>query len=208
MKHRKIIIIEEIFNSITHGICLFFSIFCLVALILIAKTGISIKLFSFIVYGISLLFMYLMSTLYHGLIFTKAKKVFSTLDHCSIFLLIAGTYTPFLLLRLHGRIGVNLLILEWGLAICGILITLFFKNKYKMFSMFLYLFMGWSCIIALKPILSVLSILEISLLIFGGVLYTSGIIFYLWRRLPFNHVIWHLFVSAGSICHFLIIYHL
>ncbi len=205
MKHKTLLILEEIFNSITHGIGAIVSIIGLIILIAIAKDSSTLKITSFIIFGVSLSLMYVMSTLFHSLTFTKAKKVFFIFDQSSIFLLIAGTYTPILLLILHGWISWSLLLLVWSLAIFGVVFNSIFSEKYKMLFVPLYLLMGWIGIFIVNPLLKASSIQDVWLFIIGGLFYTAGIVFFAWKKLPFNHTIWHLFVIGGSVCHFLII---
>ncbi|HEX8966180.1 MAG TPA: hemolysin III family protein [Patescibacteria group bacterium] len=208
MKHKNIILLEEIFNSITHGIGSLLSILGLVLLIILVKDRSLVKIISFIIFGVSLCLMYLMSTLFHSLVFTKAKKVFQIFDTSSIFLLIAGTYTPLILLLLHGAFAWGLLVFIWGLAITGIVLNSIFSARFKILFTIVYLLMGWIGIITLQPIFTLWSSRQVMLLITGGILYTFGVFFYAWKRLPFNHTIWHIFVLGGSISHFLIIYSL
>lgn len=204
-KHKKIIILEEIFNSITHGTGAILSIFGLVLLIMFTRENSLVKNISVIIFGASLTLMYLMSTLFHSLFFTKAKNLFHIFDRSSIFLLIAGTYTPVILVVLHGWISIVLLLLIWSLAIVGIVFNSIFSDRIKILYVPLYLLMGWIGIFTLHTLLSVLSLQLIMLLVGGGLLYTTGIIFYSWKKLPFNHTIWHLFVLSGSLCHFLFV---
>jgi len=160
------------------------------------------------VFGITLIFLYLMSTLYHSLTFTRAKKVFQILDHSSIFLLIAGTYTPFALVPLKGPIGYTLLLIVWIIAIGGILLKIFFMNK-LLFSIIIYLGLGWLClIVAAEPIITNLLPISFNYLLIGGIIYSIGVIFYLWDKIRFNHNLWHLFVLAGSLCHIISIYYI
>lgn len=205
MKNKTLSIVEEIFNSVTHGIGAIISIIGLIILISVARDSSTLKITSFIIFGVSLSLMYVMSTLFHSLTFTKAKKVFFIFDQSSIFLLIAGTYTPILLLILHGWISWSLLLLVWSLAIFGVVFNSIFSEKYKMLFVPLYLLMGWIGVFIVNPLLKTSSIQDVWLLIIGGIFYTAGIVFFAWNKLPFNHTIWHLFVMGGSVCHFLII---
>ena len=143
-----------------------------------------------------------MSTLLHSLSFTKALKVFKVLDHTAIFLFIAGTYTPFLLVTLQGTIGWSMLILVWSLTLIGIFLKVFFVHRFKVISTIAYILMGWIIIFAIKPLFQTMPPGGLTLLISGGLAYTLGTIFYSWKKLPFNHAIWHLFVLGGSACHF------
>jgi len=207
MKPGKIFLLDHIFSSITHGIGALLSILALVLLLLLAKDGGVLKITSFAIFGSSLLLMYLMSTLFHGLFFTRAKKLFLIFDRASVFLLIAGTYTPLALLLLHGWVGISLMTLIWSLAICGIVLNAVAPDRQKLFTA-LFLLMGWVGVFLIHPLLTASSVQQVSLLMLGGILYTSGTVFHNWKKLPFNHTIWHFFVLAGSFCHFLIIYHL
>lgn len=149
-----------------------------------------------------MILLFLSSTLYHSFQNPGVRKVFKTLDHCSIYLLIAGTYTPFLLVTMRGALGWILFAVIWGLALVGIVIKVALGPGYKKFSVVTYLVMGWLVLFASKELFANLSIGGVYWLVAGGVIYTSGVVFYLWKRLPFNHAIWHLFVLAGSVCHF------
>lgn len=189
---------EELWNAITHGIGLVLSIPALVMLIIFAiDRGTVEHIVSFTIFGTTMFLLYLMSTLLHSMP-VKYKKVFSILDHSAIYLLIAGTYTPFLLVSLNGALGWTLFGIVWGLAICGILFKCFFIHRFEFVSLIFYVLMGWLIIIAIKPLYAEISMAGLSLLVTGGIFYTVGAIFYAWRKLPFNHAIWHLFVIAGS----------
>jgi len=193
-KNRK----EELWNAITHGIGLALSIPALVLLI-IAGTyrGSATAVVSFTIFGVSMVLLFLMSTLLHSMP-VKLKKLFSVFDHSAIYLLIAGTYTPFLLVTIKGVLGWSLFGVIWGLAIVGILFKVFFIHRYEAVSLIFYIVMGWLIIFAIKPLYVNLPKEGFTLLVIGGVLYTFGSIFYAWRRIPFNHTIWHIFVIAGS----------
>ncbi len=196
-------IIEEIFNIITHGLGLILSIIGLIILLNSKHINFSLeKIIGFSIFGSVIIFSYTASTLYHSLIFTKAKKVFKILDHSSIFLLIAGTYTPFLLIALSGKLGLTLLFSIWFFAILGIILKVFYVSKFKKLSLVFYLLMGWLIVFGIKPLLGFLSINAVVLLALGGLSYTFGITFYLFKKLPFHHAIWHIFVLSGSISHF------
>ena len=189
---------EEIWNAITHGIGLVLSIPALVMLIIFAvNRGTVEHVVSFSIFGTTMFLLYLMSTLLHSMP-EKYKKVFSILDHSAIYLLIAGTYTPFLLVSLNGALGWTLFGIVWGLAVCGILFKCFFIHRFEFVSLIFYVLMGWLIIIAIKPLYAEISLSGMILLVTGGIFYTVGAVFYAWRKLPFNHAIWHLFVIAGS----------
>lgn len=194
---------EEIANSITHGIGVLFSIVGLVVLIITASFhGDAWHIVSFSIFGITLIILYLASTLYHSISSPSVKIGLKKFDHAAIFLLIAGTYTPFLLVHLRGALGWSLFGVIWTLAATGIAIKLFCIRWVKKISVGLYLFMGWLCLIAMPGLMHALPPVSISLLIIGGVLYTSGVVFYSWKRLPYHHAVWHLFVLGGSVSHF------
>ena len=195
---------EEIFNSVTHGIGAFLSIAALVILVAFASIrGDAWRIVSFSIYGFSLFFLYLSSTLYHSVFHEGAKRVLRKFDHISIFLLIAGSYTPITLVFLKGAWGWTLFGVIWFLAIAGIILNIFGLEKLKYLSVVLYVGMGWLIVIAVKPMLATIPAGFLVWLLIGGLLYTSGVIFYLWKRLPFNHGIWHLFVLGGSTAHYL-----
>ena len=194
---------EEIASSVTHGIGAALSIAALVLLVVFAsKHGDAWQILSLSIYGVTLVFLYLSSTLYHSFPGGKAKRFFRLLDHSSIFLLIAGSYTPVVLLVLQGRWGWTLFGVIWMLAIGGILAKIFLMGKLKIISVLFYIAMGWIIVVAFKPLLRAVPIELFAWLLAGGLSYTLGTIFYAWKKLPHNHTIWHLFVLAGSAAHF------
>lgn len=194
---------EEIFNSISHGVGVILSIVALVILVSFASIrGDVWRIVSFSIYGFTLFFLYLSSTLYHSIFHEKAKKIFRVFDHVAIYLLIAGSYTPITLICMRGFWGWLLFSLIWALAITGIIIKIIGINKLKSFSTLLYILMGWLIIIAIKPMLTLVPKGLFIWLLIGGLIYTIGVIFYAWKRIPFNHGIWHLFVLGGSTAHF------
>ncbi|WP_230866661.1 PAQR family membrane homeostasis protein TrhA [Iocasia frigidifontis] len=200
---------EEITNAILHGIGLGLAIAALVILIVFANHyGNTWHIIGFTVYGSTLIILYLSSTLYHSFPAGKLKRIFRIFDHSSIFLLIAGTYTPLTLIALQGTLGWTFFCIVWSLAILGIIFKIFWINRFKLFSTVLYILMGWLIIIAIKPLLTALNNKSIIFLIIGGGFYTVGTIFYSCRRIKYNHAIWHLFVLAGSICHFFTIFYI
>ena len=202
-------LIEEIFSAITHGIGIILGIIGLIFLLNFAgKNGNILKEVGFAVFGISVIISYLVSTLYHSLSFTKAHKVFKILDHCSIYLLIAGTYTPFALIVLKGQSGIALFSIVWAFAILGIILKTLYVHRFMKLSLVLYLFMGWLVVFQAKPLLRVLPPQGIFFLVLGGLFYTFGVIFYLSKKLPFHHAIWHIFVLCGSISHFFALFYL
>lgn len=193
---------EELWNAITHGIGLLLSIPALVLLILAGvRHGTALAIVSFTIFGVSTFLLFLMSTLLHSMP-VKMKKLFSIFDHSAIYVLIAGTYTPFLLVTIQGALGWSLFGVIWGLAIAGILFKVFFIHKYETVSLIFYIVMGWLIVSAIKPLYIQLPIEGIILLVLGGIFYTFGSVFYAWRKIPYNHAIWHVFVIAGSACMF------
>lgn len=208
-KVKKIFDGEEVGNAISHGIGLGLSIAALAILLYIGiKYGNSRYIISYSIYGSSLIALYLASTLYHSVPEGKVKDLFKILDHSAIFLLIAGTYTPITLIALQGSLGLTLFITVWTIAIVGIVFKVFFSKKYKKLSTLMYLLMGWLIIFAIKPLLVNLNFISTVFLVTGGVVYSLGTIFYLWKNLKFNHLIWHFFVLGGSVCHFFMMYFL
>jgi len=195
---------EELANSVSHGIGAAFSAAGLALLVAFAATrGDAWRVVGLSIFGSTLFFLYLVSTLYHAVRGPRAKRLFRVLDHAAIFLLIAGTYTPVLLVFMRGPWGWTLFGLIWAMAIGGVLRKVFLMDRMQWTSVLLYIGMGWLVLIAFRPMLrSVPRELTLWLLL-GGVCYTLGVVFYAWKRLPYQHAIWHLFVLAGSICHFI-----
>jgi len=195
---------EEIANSITHSVGIGLSIAALVILVILAsRRGDAWKIASFSIYGTTLFLLYLSSTLYHSFVNPKIKNIFRILDHSAIYLLIAGTYTPLTLTLMRGTWGWTLFGLAWAMAIGGIIVTTFLLDKLKALLVLSYVVMGLLAIIAIKPMIQMVPRGMIAWLFIGGACYILGIIFYLWKKLPYHHTIWHLFVLAGSISHFL-----
>lgn len=195
---------EEIFNSVSHGVgialaCVGFGIL----IILSALYGDAWAVVSSIVYSFSLFTLYLASTLYHACSNRTVKAVLQILDHCSIFLLIAGTYTPFTLITLRGPLGWTLFGVVWAAAIVGIVLNAIDVKKFSKVSMVCYLAMGWVVIFAIKPLVQSLPLGGVILLAAGGVLYTGGVAFYALNKIHYMHSVWHLFVLGGSICQYL-----
>lgn len=206
MIERKESLLEKKLNFITHGIGLVLSVIGLFYLveksILYPK---SFNLISSLVYGISLILMYSSSTIYHYYIDSKYSIVLQKIDHISIYLLIAGSYTPGLLLKLKYSLGFEILIIIWLLAFIGIIHKIFFFNYLKKASLIIYLFMGWLIVIDFNAVLESFSSNSIFFMVLGGILYTIGTFFYSLDKLKYNHVIWHLFVLGGSACHYILI---
>jgi hemolysin III len=197
---------EEQLNAWTHGIGAALGIAALVLLIVYSDTTTPWSLFSVIVYGISIIVLFLASTFYHAVKGEKRKHYFRIVDHVSIYLLIAGTYTPVLLISLTDSLGWTLFWIVWGIAAFGVVLKLFFTGKFEIFSTLLYLVMGWLIVFDFSTLSEALGSDGILWLFAGGLSYTVGIIFYAVQKIPYNHVIWHLFVLGGAICHFFMIF--
>jgi hemolysin III len=194
---------EELTNSLTHGIGAVLSIAGLAVLILSAALyGNVWHVVSFSIYGVSLLLLYSISTLYHGIRYPVVKKFLRFLDHSAIFILIAGSYTPFVLVSLRGGWGWSIFGIVWTCAIIGIILKSILMDRFKKLSIAVYVVMGWLCLIALKEIIGHVPPISIVLLLLGGLFYTSGVVFYAWRRLPYHHAVWHVFVLIGSLFHY------
>ena len=194
---------EEIANSVTHGVGVALAVAGLTVLVVLAALyGDSWRVVSFIIYGCSLLILYSASTLYHSIQHPRAKRVLRTMDHASIYILIAGTYTPFLLIGVRGSVGWTLLAIVWLMAAAGIVWKVFFLGRFEVLATLMYIFMGWMGVIAFRQMLVNVPKFGVMMLFAGGIVYTLGVIFYAWEKLPYNHAIWHLFVLGGSICHF------
>lgn len=194
---------EEIANSITHGIGTVLAISGLAVLVGFASLrGDTWHIVSCSIFGATLVLSYLSSTLYHSIPQAKTKQILRTIDHSAIYLLIAGTYTPFMLVSLRGPWGWSIFAAIWGIAIAGIIMKTTIFGKIRSLSTIIYLIMGWIVLIAIKPIIAALDPGGLQLLIMGGLAYTAGVIFYVWKKLPYSHAIWHVFVLAGSSFHF------
>ncbi len=194
---------EEVANSITHGIGFVLAVAGLAVLASWAAVrGDVWHVVSCSIFGGSLVLLYTASTLYHSIQLPKAKSILRIIDHASIFILIAGPYTPFTLVSLRGPWGWSLFGSVWGLAIIGIIFQVYLIEKAKILSLVLYAVMGWGMLVAIKPLVASVAFGGIVLLVSGGVAYTAGIAFYVWRRLPYHHAIWHVFVLMGSTLHF------
>lgn len=203
MQNERKLLIEEIANSFTHGIGLVLSLAGLAVLLFLAwNKGDKLQVIGCSIYGATLVMVYAASTLYHGVQNPRIKHIFRLFDHTAIYLVIAGTYTPFTLINLRGFWGWTLLALVWTLSLFGIAFKIAFVNRYKAVSMALYLIIGWLAVIAAKPIISSIPLGCLILIASGGAAYMTGLVFYAWERLPFSHAIWHVFVILGSICHY------
>lgn len=196
---------EELANTISHGLGALLGVVALVLMLLRSDNG--WELASSIVYGLSIIILFSASTFYHAVSKPKLKKVFKLLDHCAIYLLIAGTYTPFLLISLNGPWGWSLFGVIWFLAIAGIIFKLKFKHRFPRASLMAYILMGWIVVVAIFEMLEKVPEGSLWLLLAGGLSYTIGTIFYAADgKIPFNHAIWHIFVLGGAVCHFFAVY--
>jgi hemolysin III len=194
---------EELAHSVTHAVGWVLSLIGLVVLlVLTARTGDPWRVVTCMVYASTLVLLYATSTLYHALSTTRARHVFQVLDHSAIFLLIAGTYTPFALVTLRGPWGWTLFGIIWSLAVAGVALKAVFGPKWPILSTALYIGMGWTVVVAAKPLVASVPAAAIAWLVAGGLAYTGGVVFFAWGRLRYSHAVWHLFVLAGSICHY------
>jgi hemolysin III len=194
---------EEIANGITHGLGAVLSIAGLAVLATLAsRFGDVWHIVSCSIFGTTLVLLYTASTLYHSIRFSRAKTVLRIVDHSAVFLLIAGTYTPFTLVNLRGPWGWSLFGLIWGLALLGIVFKVSLLRRWVLASVGLYVGMGWAIVVAIKPLLAAVAPEGLVLLLLGGLAYTIGVGFYVWHRLPYHHAVWHGFVLAGSTFHF------
>lgn len=204
---RKYTLGEELFNAISHGLGVLLSIAgCVILIVSTVMHGDTTAVVSAAIYGASLIILYTMSTLYHAIALEGAKRVLRVMDHGTIYLLIAGTYTPYTLACLRGALGWTLFGIIWGAAILGLTLTSINLRKFQTFSIICYIAMGWAIIFAIKPLWDKIDTLPCILLIIGGVLYTGGTVFYLMKESKYMHSIWHLFVIAGSILHYFSIF--
>ncbi|WP_411346075.1 PAQR family membrane homeostasis protein TrhA [Paenibacillus sp. WLX1005] len=194
---------EEVANAITHGIGAALSVAALVLLIVFASLkGTPWHIVSFTIYGITMLLLYLSSTLVHSFNEGKVKDLFEIFDHSAIYLFIAGTYTPFMLLAVKGALGWSIFGTVWGMALLGCAFKAFFAKRFLFMSTIFYVLMGWLIVLAWGPLTASIATGGIILLVAGGIMYTLGTVFYVWRGFPFHHAVWHIFVLAGSVLHF------
>ncbi|MBN2601969.1 MAG: hemolysin III family protein [Candidatus Marinimicrobia bacterium] len=201
--------VEEIVNGITHGIGVLLSITGMVLLVIqAARHGNVWHVVSYTIFGCTMVILYLASTLYHSIQHTKIKPFLKIIDHSAIFLLIAGSYTPFLLVLLRGTLGWTLFGIIWGLAIIGIIFKSIYIHRFRILSVFIYIAMGWLVVIAMPQIIHILNRTSLIFLISGGLSYTLGTIFYAFQKIPFGHGVWHLFVLGGTITHFFAVYYI
>ena len=198
--------IEEKLNAWSHGLGVGLGITALVLMLLGVDQTNPFGLFSVIVYGLSIIILFVASTCYHAIRSSKRKHYFRVADHISIYLLIAGTYTPVLLIAIPNGLGWVLFWVVWGIAAFGMVLKLFFTGRFEGFSTFLYLAMGWLAIVPYAELTAALDTKGLALLILGGIAYTVGVLFYVIEKIPYNHFIWHLFVLGGASCHFFMVY--
>jgi len=194
---------EEIANSATHGAGALASVVALPFLVMVAAPHGIDAVIGNLVFGVSLVLLYISSTIYHSLARNRAKRVFRILDHSAIYVLIAGTYTPFTLGVLRGTWGWTLFGVVWSLAVLGIALTASLGVRFPRLSTFVYIGMGWLVVIAIKPLMTHVPLAGLAWLVAGGLAYTGGAVFYGWKRLRYQHTVWHLFVLAGSVCHYM-----
>ena len=194
---------EELANSITHGLGVVIGIAVLTLLVVFTslRKG-AWEIVSVSIYGATFILLYLGSTLYHSSRKPGVRRVMKIIDHSAIYLLIAGTYTPLALAPLRGALGWSIFGAIWGAALIGIFFKVFFTGRFKWVSLGSYLFMGWFCVVAIKPLFRELTTAGFVFLAAGGLCYSIGAIFYAWKSLKWSHAVWHLFVLAGSLCHF------
>ena len=199
-------VVEEIINAATHGFGILLSIVGLTVLVAFASLdGSSILIVSCAIFGASLIFSYSSSTLYHAITNEKVKQIFRQFDHAAIYFLIAGTYTPIVLVSLGGTWGWTIFSIIWLTAIAGIVLKFVYPHRFKKLSVILYLIMGWFVVIAINELMENMDSGGLWLMLIGGLFYSVGVIFYVWKSLPYNHAVWHLFVLAGSISHYFMI---
>ncbi|MCA2961572.1 MAG: hemolysin III family protein [Silvanigrellales bacterium] len=193
---------EEFANRATHGAGALLALVALVVLVLRSEeTGELLRVVSYAAFGVSLVLLYGASFAYHSARAEERRRVLKIADHAAIYLLIAGTYTPFMVNVLGGQAGVTLLVVVWTLAVLGVVFKFYFAHRFKLASTLVYLVMGWLVLFVIGPLTELLSEASVLWLVAGGLSYSTGVVFYLWDRLPFSHAIWHVFVLGGSACH-------
>jgi hemolysin III len=194
---------EELANSLTHGFGLLLAIAGLVVLVVVAALGGDVmQIVSFSVFGATMVILYLASTVYHSVRHPRFKRFMRFVDHAAIYLLIAGTYTPFLLLNMRHSVGWLMFAIVWAFAIIGILVKGLHMESNVFLTPLLYIFMGWICLFALKPAMEAIHPAGLLMLLAGGIAYTGGVVFYVLERMPYNHAIWHGFVMGGTAIHY------
>lgn len=195
---------EELAHALTHGFGLIASAVGLVLLVVFAaQHGTVSHVVGFAIFGVTLVLLYAASTLYHSVRGEDRKRLFQKLDHAAIFLLIAGTYTPLMLSGVGGAWGWTLLAIVWGLAVAGVVSQLFMAGRFRVATTLAYVVLGWLIVVAMKPLIASVPASTLWLLLAGGLSYTVGVVFYLWKRLRYHHAVWHAFVLGGSTCHYL-----
>ena len=199
---------EEIANSVTHGVAAIFSVVGLILMVTLAalRSQSAVAVTAVAIFGVSMIVLYTASTLYHAITNRKAKKILQVFDPSSIYLLIAGSYTPFCLIALQGTLGWTLCIAEWVLAAVGILLQPILMKRGNFINCLIYLAMGWLVLLVIKPLVAALPAGGLWLLVAGGLAYSVGVFFYVMNRIPFNHAIWHVFVFAGTLLQFLSVF--
>jgi len=207
-KHKPYSLAEEIAHALTHGVGAIAAIVGLVFMLVWAVSyGDTFHVVSAGIYGASLILLYLASTLYHAFPWPRIKAFFQQMDHAAIYVLIAGTYTPFALVNLRGAWGWTLLAVVWSIALIGVIMEVAMKERKKWLSLSLYLGLGWMALVVIQPMLETVEAGGLWLLLAGGLAYTFGVIFYVWKSLRFHHAIWHVFVLAGSVLHFFSVFY-
>ncbi|MGB0908087.1 MAG: PAQR family membrane homeostasis protein TrhA [Maricaulaceae bacterium] len=197
---------EEFANALTHGVGFLVSASALVYMMRVMPPSYSaVQTVGVIVYGVSLMLMFLSSTLYHAINHPNAKPALKRFDHCAIYLLIAGTYTPIFTIAVQSNLSIVILIIVWGMAVIGVVFKAFFAGRFERLSVGVYLAMGWIGAVMLYKVYQDMETAAFALLLGGGLLYSAGVIFYVNKRIPFNHAIWHCFVAGGALCHCLLI---
>lgn len=207
-KHKAYSVAEEVAHALTHGVGAIAAIVGLVFMLIWAVSyGDTFHIVSASIYGASLILLYLASTLYHAFPWPRVKAFFQQMDHAAIYVLIAGTYTPFALVNLRGAWGWTLLAVVWSIALIGVIMEVAMKERKKWLSLSLYLGLGWMALVVIQPMLETVEAGGLWLLLAGGLAYTFGVIFYVWKSLRFHHAIWHVFVLAGSVLHFFSVFY-
>ncbi|HET7535444.1 MAG TPA: hemolysin III family protein [Candidatus Didemnitutus sp.] len=198
---------EEIAHAVTHGVGAALGVAGLVLLVVwSARFGDAWHVTSSAIFGTTLVLLYTTSTLYHSFRGERVKTLLRKFDHAAIFLLIAGTYTPFMLVTLRGAWGWSLFGVVWGLAVVGVALKFWFAGRFRVVSTIVYLAMGWLVLLAFKPLVAALPRAGLVWLFAGGACYSAGTIFYLWKKLPYHHAVWHVWVLAGSVCHWIAVF--